>query len=196
MLNDQQGRQTQALGLQEGLAEAHIKNNQAPKSFYKLSLGVRVSAYVCVGFSCSLALRSTTMQQLQLGRKLEMATWWPCTKKDGTRRQLQLPCKANRCNGLHFRATAATPLFRSLSLSPALSAALLNEIYALAVCLDLPNTSDFRFRLWIARASKQRVKALGCRVIWLFSRLIFELTDEHFGTANSREHRARGIWGT
>lgn len=29
---------------------------------------------VCVGFSCSLELRSTTMQQLQLGRKLEMAT--------------------------------------------------------------------------------------------------------------------------
>lgn len=74
MFNEHQGRQTEALGLQEGLAEAHIKNNQAPKSFYKLSLRVRVSAYVCVGFSCSLALRSTTMQQLQLGRKLEMAT--------------------------------------------------------------------------------------------------------------------------
>lgn len=34
---------------------------------------------------------------------------------------------------------------------------------------------------------------MGCRVIWLFSRLIFELTDEHFGTANSREQGAYGV---
>lgn len=126
MSNEQQLRERE--GLEEGLAAAsklrqHIKNNQAPKSFYKLSLWVRVfvcqRVWVCVGFSCSLELRSTTMQQLQLqlGRKLEMATWRLCPKKYGTRQQqreqqqLQLPCKANRCNGLHFRETPSTPLY-------------------------------------------------------------------------------------
>lgn len=31
MFNEQQGRQTEALGLQEGLAEAHIKKKPGPK---------------------------------------------------------------------------------------------------------------------------------------------------------------------